>query len=77
MKTTQLRNENENKHPHPVFFFDSMPQTISMKTDSPFGEVIYAYTRSQAIADGEQVKLPKTRAGGRNCLSGVSHPRCF
>jgi hypothetical protein len=37
-----------------------MPQTIPMKTDSPFGEVIYAYTRAQALADGEQVEVSKT-----------------
>ena len=32
-----------------------------MKTnESPFGEVIYAYTRKQAIADGVQVDATKT-----------------
>jgi len=32
-----------------------------MKTnESPFGEVIYAYTRKQAIADGVQVDVTKT-----------------
>ena len=33
-----------------------------MNTDnhSPFGEVIYAYTRSQAVADGYQVEVTKT-----------------
>ena len=34
-----------------------------MKTenqDSPFGPVIYAYTRAQAIADGVQVEVTKT-----------------
>jgi hypothetical protein len=34
-----------------------------MKTDnenSPFGEVIYSYTRSQAVADGVQVEVSKT-----------------
>jgi hypothetical protein len=30
------------------------------QTDSPFGEVIYAYTRSQAVADGVQVVVTKT-----------------
>jgi hypothetical protein len=29
-------------------------------TDSPFGAVIYAYTRSQAVADGVQVEVTKT-----------------
>ena len=34
-----------------------------MNTDnqnSPFGEVIYSYTRSQAVADGVQVEVSKT-----------------
>ena len=30
------------------------------QTDSPFGEVIYAYTRKQAVADGVQVDVTKT-----------------
>jgi len=29
---------------------------------SPFGEVIFAYTRSQAVADGEQVEVSKLAA---------------
>jgi len=28
--------------------------------ESPFGEVIYAYTRSQAVADGFQIEVTKT-----------------
>ena len=28
--------------------------------DSPFGPVIYAYTRAQAVADGVQVEVTKT-----------------
>ena len=28
-----------------------------MNNDSPFGEVIYAYTRAQAVADGFQVEV--------------------
>ena len=28
--------------------------------NSPFGEVIYSYTRSQAVADGVQVEVTKT-----------------
>jgi hypothetical protein len=28
--------------------------------DSPFGDVIYSYTRSQAVADGFQVEVTKT-----------------
>jgi hypothetical protein len=31
-----------------------------MNNDSPFGEVIYAYTRAQAVADGFQVEVTKT-----------------
>ena len=30
------------------------------RDDSPFGEVVYSYTRSQAIADGVQVEVTKT-----------------
>jgi hypothetical protein len=30
------------------------------KNESPFGEVIYSYTRAQAIADGFQVEVTKT-----------------
>ena len=29
-------------------------------TDSPFGAVIYSYTRAQAVADGVQVEVTKT-----------------
>jgi hypothetical protein len=39
------------------------PQNMldTMKTnESPFGEVIYAYTRKQAIADGVQIDVTKT-----------------
>ena len=28
--------------------------------DSPFGEIIYAYTRAQAVADGVQIEVTKT-----------------
>src|ERR1035441_4682796 len=31
-----------------------------MKDESPFGEVIYSYSRSQAVADGVQVDVTKT-----------------
>jgi hypothetical protein len=31
-------------------------------TDSPFGEVVYAYTRAQAVADGVQVEVTKIAA---------------
>ena len=30
------------------------------QNQSPFGEVIYSYTRSQAVADGVQVEVTKT-----------------
>ena len=34
----------------PILFIHLEPKTIPMKnTESPFGEVIYAYTRKQAI----------------------------
>jgi hypothetical protein len=31
-----------------------------MKDESPFGEVIYSYSRSQAVTDGVQVEVTKT-----------------
>jgi hypothetical protein len=33
---------------------------MNTNTESPFGPVIYAYTRSQAVADGVQVEVTKT-----------------
>ena len=30
------------------------------ENESPFGEIIYSYTRKQAIADGVQVEVSKT-----------------
>ena len=39
--------------------------------ESPFGRVIYAYTRKQAIADGVQVDVTKTAKE-----AGISFP-CF
>ena len=39
------------------------------QTDSPFGEVIYAYTRSQAVADGVQVRVFK---GHTNWVNAVA-----
>jgi len=40
---------------------------MNANASSPFGEVIHAYTRSQAVADGEQVEVSKlaTEAGIR------------
>ena len=47
----------------PIESIPSQPEIIPMKTtESPFGEVIYAYTRSQAVADGEQVEASKLAA---------------
>jgi hypothetical protein len=37
--------------------------------DSPFGPVIYSYTRSQAVADGVQVEVTKTAKE-----AGISFP---
>ena len=34
--------------------------TNHTQTDSPFGPVIYSYTRKQAVADGVQVDVTKT-----------------
>ena len=34
--------------------------TNHTQTDSPFGPVIYSYTRKQAVADGVQVEVTKT-----------------
>ena len=31
-----------------------------MNNESPFGKIVYAYTRSQAVADGFQVEVTKT-----------------
>ena len=33
---------------------------MNTNNESPFGEVIYAYTRKQALADGVQVEVTKT-----------------
>jgi len=33
---------------------------MNTNTETPFGPVIYAYTRSQAVADGVQVEVTKT-----------------
>ena len=37
-------------------------QNPDQSTTEIFGKVIYAYTRSQAVADGEQVEVTKTAA---------------
>jgi hypothetical protein len=33
-----------------------------MNSQNPFGEIIYSYTRSQAVADGVQVEVSKVAA---------------
>jgi hypothetical protein len=33
---------------------------MTMNNQNPFGEIIYAYTRSQAVADGVQIDVTKT-----------------
>ena len=57
-----------------------------MNNQNPFGEIIYAYTRAQAVADGYQVDVTKTaqEAGiklpmflnpaARGMASGLNHP---
>ena len=37
-----------------------MPNTNNTDTTSPFGEVIYSYTRAQAVLDGFQIEVSKT-----------------
>ena len=45
----------------PILFVHLEPKNIPMKnTESFFGEVIYAYTRKQAIVDGFQVDVSST-----------------
>jgi len=46
----------------PVCFHPSQLEIIKMNTgdNCPFGEVIYCYTRAQAVADGYQVDVTKT-----------------
>ena len=43
--------------------------TNHTQTDSPFGPVIYSYTRAQAVADGVQVEITKTAKE-----AGISFP---
>jgi hypothetical protein len=38
----------------------SRPEQANTSNESPFGEVIYAYTRKQALADGVQVDVTET-----------------
>ena len=44
----------------PIEFITLEPQIIPMKSNSHFGEIIYQYTRKQAIADGVQVDVSQT-----------------
>ncbi len=36
------------------------PQPSTLNHDSPFGDVVYTYTRKQALADGFQIDVTKT-----------------
>ena len=45
------------------------------QNESPFGEIIYSYSRSQAVADGVQVDVSKVAAGSGNQIPDVSDPR--
>jgi hypothetical protein len=38
----------------------NQPEQVNTGNESPFGEVIYAYTRKQALADGVQVDVTET-----------------
>jgi hypothetical protein len=53
MKTTKSTNESEASAPANV-------RPSASKNESPFGEIIYAYTRKQAVADGVQVDVSQT-----------------
>jgi hypothetical protein len=47
----------------PILFIHLAPKSIPVKTtESPFGEVIYSYTRAQAVADGYQVDVSTVAA---------------
>jgi hypothetical protein len=55
MKTT-TQSKDEASAPANV-----QPSSVSKdQNESPFGEVIYAYTRKQAVADGVQVEISQT-----------------
>jgi hypothetical protein len=42
----------------PILFIHFAPETIPMKNiESPFGEIVSAFTRKQAVADGFQVDV--------------------
>jgi hypothetical protein len=62
MKPTTTKSRNEASAPANV-------QPSSVQNESPFGEVIYSYTRKQAIADGVQVEVSQT---ARRKGSGLS-----
>ena len=45
----------------PIEFIDARPIDIPINNNVPdFGPVVYAYTRKQAIADGEQIDVTET-----------------
>jgi len=56
MKPTKSKIENEAAAPANV-----RPSSVSKdQNENPFGEVIYSYTRKQAVADGVQVEVSQT-----------------
>jgi hypothetical protein len=44
----------------PIQFIETQPVAIHSQSKSAFGEVISSYSRSQAVADGEQIDVSKT-----------------
>ena len=42
--------------------------------ESPFGEVIYSYTRAQAVADGVQVEVSKVAAKRAGVIAVAPFP---
>jgi hypothetical protein len=64
MKSTKSKIENEASAPANV-----QPSSVSKdQTESPFGEVIYSYTRKQAIADGVQMEVSQTAREAGICF---------
>ena len=54
----------------PIEFTESLPIEIPINSsDADFGQVVYAYTRKQAIADGEQIDVTQT---AQKC--GIRYP---
>jgi len=44
----------------PIEFIETQPIEIPMNTNPDFGPIIYAYSRKQALADGEQIDVSTT-----------------